>query len=91
MDIVYVYQRKRKEFGRHCHFSDRPAEVIVDVSPDETLREQFIEKDVCEIGNQNTKDFSEHEVLHSLALLVLQMSVLSVMYLSNSLCLLFFR
>lgn len=62
MDIVYVYQRKRREFGRHCHFADRGAEVIVDVSPDETLREQYVSREVVETGVQHTKEFSEHEV-----------------------------
>ena len=56
------FQRKRREFGRHPHLQDRPAEVIVDVAPDDSLREQFIERDVAETAIQNTKDFSEHEV-----------------------------
>lgn len=62
MDIVYVYQRKRKDFGRHCYFSDRSAEVIVDISPDESLREQYVLKDFSEMGIQQTREFSEHEV-----------------------------
>ncbi len=33
MEIVYVYQRKRKDFGRQCLFADRPAEIIADIQP----------------------------------------------------------
>ena len=65
MDIVYVYQRKRKDFGRHCYFSDRSAEVIVDITPDDSLRSQYVLKDITETGVQNTKEFSEHEVSFS--------------------------
>lgn len=62
MDIVYVYQRKRREFGRRPHFGDRQAEVIVDIQRDDSLRQQFIDRDACELATQNTRDFSEHEV-----------------------------
>ena len=34
MEIVYVYQKKRKEFGRQCNFADRHAEIIADIPPD---------------------------------------------------------
>ena len=33
MEIQYVYQKKRSEFGRHAMFSDRPAELHVDIPP----------------------------------------------------------
>ena len=71
MDIVYVYQRKRKEFGRHPYFQDRPAEVIVDLAPDESLREQFVEPEKCNASVLNTKEFSEHEVFFLLPFLIL--------------------
>ena len=65
MEIVHVYQRKRREFGRQCLFSDRPAQLIVDLFPDETLRDQFLVRDPAEASIQNAKEFSEHEVWQS--------------------------
>ena len=33
MEVQYVYTKKRAEFGRHSIFSDRPAELHVDIEP----------------------------------------------------------
>lgn len=62
MEIVYVYTKKRSEFGRQCHFSDRPAELHVNIMPDEAANQQYIVKNPVDMGTQVSKDFSEHEV-----------------------------
>jgi dynein intermediate chain 2 len=62
MEIVHVYTKRRSEFGRQCHFSDRPAELHVDIAPDESLLQNYILKDPVDIGVQVSKEFSEHEV-----------------------------
>lgn len=62
MEIVYVYTKKRAEFGRQCNFGDRQAEVHVDISPDEALASQFIDKNPCDTAIQNAPEMSEHEV-----------------------------
>ena len=62
MEIVYVYTKKRSEFGRQCHFSDRPAELHVNIPPDESAAQNFILRDPVDIGVQVSKDQSEHEV-----------------------------
>lgn len=62
MEIVYVYTKKRSEFGRQCHFSDRQAELHVDIMPDESQLQNYILKDPVDIAVQVSKDFSEHEV-----------------------------
>ncbi|KAM4691857.1 dynein axonemal intermediate chain 2 [Rhinophrynus dorsalis] len=62
MEIVYVYTRKRSEFGRQCNFSDRPAELHVDILPDPTQALNFIERNPCDTAIQCTHDMSEHEV-----------------------------
>ncbi|CAK8685139.1 unnamed protein product [Clavelina lepadiformis] len=62
MEIVYVYTKKRSEFGRQCNFSDRPAELHVDVVPDPTLTTEFIERNPCDTAIQCTQEMSEHEV-----------------------------
>ncbi|KAG8553705.1 hypothetical protein GDO81_003519 [Engystomops pustulosus] len=64
MEIVYVYTRKRSEFGRQCNFSDRPAELHVDILPDPSQALNFIERNPCDIGIQCAHDMSEHEVMN---------------------------
>ncbi|XP_048411502.1 dynein axonemal intermediate chain 2 isoform X3 [Stegostoma tigrinum] len=61
MEIVYVYTKIRSEFGRQCNFSDRPAELHVDIVPDPSLAENFIEKNPIDVFVQVSKDMSEHE------------------------------
>jgi len=62
MEIVYVYTKKRSEFGRQCNFSDRPAELHVDVVPDPSLSTDFIERNPCDTAIQCAQEMSEHEV-----------------------------
>ena len=62
MEIVYVYTRKRSEFGRQCNFSDRGVELNSDIVPDDTLAAQFIDKNPCDKMLQNAPEMSEHEV-----------------------------
>ena len=62
MEIVYVYTKKRSEFGRQCHFTDRPAELHVNIMPDESLNDMYIARNPIDVGVQVSKDFSEHEV-----------------------------
>ena len=62
MEIVFVYTKKRSEFGRQCNFSDRQAELHVDIPPDEKLLHDYIEKNPCDTGIQCVQEMSEHEV-----------------------------
>ena len=62
MEIVYVYTKKRSEFGRQCNFSDRQAELHVDIAPDDKLLQDYIEKNPCDTGIQCVQEMSEHEV-----------------------------
>ena len=61
MEIVYVYTKKRQEFGRQCNFSDRQAELYVDITPDPSLAENFIERNPVDTGLQCVQEMSEHE------------------------------
>ncbi|KAM6951521.1 dynein axonemal intermediate chain 2 [Aplochiton taeniatus] len=62
MEIVYVYTKKRSEFGRQCNFSDRPSELHVDIIPDPSIAANFMEKDPCDVPIQCAQEMSEHEV-----------------------------
>lgn len=62
MEIVYVYTKKRSEFGRQCNFSDRPAELHVDILPDHSLAANFTVRDPCNVTMQCAEEMSEHEV-----------------------------
>ena len=52
MEIQYVYQKKRSEFGRHAQFSDRPAEIHVDIPPDLDMRKSFMSRNPCNAACQ---------------------------------------
>ncbi|NXS44021.1 DNAI2 protein, partial [Balaeniceps rex] len=62
MEIIYVYTRKRSEFGRPCSFSDQPAKVNVDIPPDPSMASSFILRNPVDSYVQHTSDMSEHEV-----------------------------
>lgn len=44
MEIVYVYQKQRKEFGKQVTFRDRLAELILDIPSDPSLAKNFVER-----------------------------------------------
>ncbi|NWU67562.1 DNAI2 protein, partial [Pterocles burchelli] len=62
MEIVYVYTRKRSEFGRPCCFSDRPATVTVDIPPEPGMADAFILRNPVHSAVQHGSEMSEHEV-----------------------------
>ncbi|XP_028935447.1 dynein intermediate chain 2, axonemal [Ornithorhynchus anatinus] len=62
MEIVYVYVKKRSEFGKQCNFSDRQAELNVDIAPNPELALHFIERNPVDTGIQCSQEMSEHEV-----------------------------
>lgn len=62
MEIVYVYTKKRSEFGRQPLFSDRGAQLNIDIQPDVSLKEDFIEKNPVDMALQYAPEMSEHEV-----------------------------
>ncbi|XP_020136434.2 dynein axonemal intermediate chain 2 [Microcebus murinus] len=61
MEIVYVYIKKRSEFGKQCNFSDRQAELNIDIPPNPELAEQFVERNPVDTGIQCSVSMSEHE------------------------------
>ena len=62
MEIVHVYTKKRSEFGRQALFTDRPAELNVELEPDDNLRKDFIDKNPVDMVIQYAPEMSEHEV-----------------------------
>ncbi|KAM5149126.1 LOW QUALITY PROTEIN: dynein axonemal intermediate chain 2 [Callospermophilus lateralis] len=61
MEIVYVYVKKRSEFGKQCNFSDRQAELNIDIPPNPELATQFVERNPVDTGVQCSASMSEHE------------------------------
>jgi len=62
MEIVYVYQRKRNEFGKQPLFRNKPAWQSVDIEPDPGYIENYTEKKFCSVECQCVPEQSEHEV-----------------------------
>ena len=68
MEIVHVYTKKRSEFGRQPLFTDRLAELNVEIAPDDSLRQDFIDKNPVDMAIQYAPDVSEHEVCRPVGL-----------------------
>ncbi|OXB57697.1 hypothetical protein ASZ78_008258 [Callipepla squamata] len=62
MEIVHVYTRKRRDFGRQCNFSDCPTKVCVDIQPDPSLADSFVLQNPVDACVQHGSEMSWHEV-----------------------------
>ena len=62
MEVVYVYQRKRREFGRQPLFSKKLAELNVSIIPDPAYMKNYVERNTCQAEIQCVPEKSEHEV-----------------------------
>jgi hypothetical protein len=63
MEIVYAYQRKRREFGRSCsHFETSDSSVIIDTKSDQNQLARYTTRNPVEIGVQCVPSMSEHFV-----------------------------
>nr|CAH8870534.1 unnamed protein product [Trichobilharzia regenti] len=61
MEISYVYAKRRSEFGRQCNFSDKNAELLVEILPDVDVSHKFVEMNPIDKGVQSSQEMSEHE------------------------------
>lgn len=62
MEIFHVYPKRRGDFGRQCLFSDRQAELLVDILPDPSLGLHFREQGPRDRALQAGWLMSEHHV-----------------------------
>ncbi|XP_015246913.1 PREDICTED: dynein intermediate chain 2, axonemal isoform X1 [Cyprinodon variegatus] len=62
MEINHFYTKLRRDFGRRCLFSDRPADLRADVHPDPSLASHFIQKTSKDQATQACSEMSEHLV-----------------------------
>ena len=58
-----MYTKKRSEFGRQPLLSDSHAQLHVNIEPDDSLQENFIEKDPVDMVVQFAPEMTEHEVI----------------------------
>lgn len=56
-----MYTKLRKDFGRHCAFTDEAAEVLADLRPDAALEEEYVDRNPCTTNVQVAPEYSEHE------------------------------
>lgn len=57
-----MYTKKRSEFGRQPLLSDSPAQIHINIEPDDSLQDNFIEKDPVDMAIQYAPEMTEHEV-----------------------------
>jgi dynein intermediate chain 2 len=58
-EVVYSYQKLRRDFGRHPEFQDADPEVLIDIPPNPALQEQFLRQDPAEVEIQCVGEISE--------------------------------
>ncbi|XP_055280253.1 dynein axonemal intermediate chain 2-like isoform X2 [Moschus berezovskii] len=78
MEIVYVYVKKLSEFGKQCNFSDRQAELNIDIPPNPEQAKQFVERNLVQTGIQCSTSMSEHEPSRVLSSHHLHLNICSV-------------
>ena len=61
MELQYVYQKERREFGRQCLFSDRNKIEFSEAS-NHDLFKNYILKDPVDVGTQISKQYALSEV-----------------------------
>ncbi|XP_031353490.1 dynein intermediate chain 3, ciliary-like [Photinus pyralis] len=61
MEVQYVYQKKRTEFGRQCVFSDKGPDLIDNYPSNWVLLENYILKDPFSQGTQCNSILAEHD------------------------------
>ncbi|KXS16505.1 WD40 repeat-like protein [Gonapodya prolifera JEL478] len=61
MEIVYVYQRKRKEYGKQPLFRDRETILSTNILPDPSLSRNFVVRNPSNTEMQAGPDLSEHD------------------------------
>ena len=42
MELAYLYQKLRKDFGKHCNFSAVPAVIIEAIPPTDGYAENYV-------------------------------------------------
>jgi hypothetical protein len=62
MALQFLYNKKRKFFGRPCKFKDYGPTLTETILPDKPLMENFIVKNPNQKGCQISKILAEHEV-----------------------------
>lgn len=62
MEANYTYTKSRREFGKQCRFSDHGPIVLVNITPDPSLDEQWIQKNPVNKSTNKGVQWSEHEV-----------------------------
>ncbi len=74
MEIVFVYQRLRKDFGRAPKFHDLPADILAETMPNPDLKDDYVERNPTDVAIQCIPEYSEHEVCAAVRDFVLRQS-----------------
>ncbi|GAB4819199.1 hypothetical protein N2152v2_006245 [Parachlorella kessleri] len=61
MEVSHQYVKLRKQFGRHPHFVDEGAELLIDLRPNEEHAKNWVVKNAVSVAVQAAPEMSEHE------------------------------
>jgi len=61
MEIVYVYQKLRKDFGRAPKFTDLHSDILFEIMPNPEMMGEYVERNPTDVAIQCIPELSEHE------------------------------
>jgi dynein intermediate chain 2 len=61
-EYEYIYIKKRKDFGRHCHFESIDAQLLGVIDPHPEAGDMYIEQTILNVVLDNIPQLSEHSV-----------------------------
>jgi hypothetical protein len=64
MEIVFVYPRLRRDFGRAPKFQDIAPDILSESLPNPEMLGEYVERNPTDVGIQCIPEYSEHEVRH---------------------------
>lgn len=62
MEIAFSYTKQRKEFGKHCKFTDGPTEVLESILPTDAYDDNYIQRNPVVTAVDTTPHYSQTEV-----------------------------
>ena len=61
-ELAHIYTKKRRDFGKHCKFSTVPAFSLLEISSNESTKNQYVLKNPVVSCFDTAPQMSEHEV-----------------------------
>ena len=62
MEVAFIYNKKRSEFGKHCKFTDGETQILESILPTDSFDDHYVQKKITATGIDTAPFYSETEV-----------------------------